>query len=151
MSYYTHTDNLKNLSASQLLNLPFKGEPYEKTHNLRKCDYCGESAGLSQCICTVCKTNIKNKADMNLAKVVRDWRYKNDSLYRSKYDSEMAADSKRDSVELMVGTPCFLIGVFFGFTYFDHIILSIFGAFMGAFAGLFLAMFIVSFINSSKN
>jgi hypothetical protein len=151
MSYYISTDKLKDFSASTLLDFQFKGEPYEKTHNLRKCDYCGERAGLFQSICTVCKTNIKNKADMNLAKAVRDWRYQNDSLYRSRYDSEMAADSKRDSVEFMVGTPCFLVGVFAGFTYFDHIVLSIFGAFMGAFAGLFLAMFIVSFINTSKN
>jgi hypothetical protein len=148
MSYYISTDKLKDFSASTLLDFEFRGEPYAKTHNFRKCGYCGESAGLFQRTCTVCGTNIKNDADMRMAEVIKQWRHKNDSLYRSKFDAEQAVESKKDTVRGLALIPLLFIGVISGFAYFDNIFLSLFGASIGAFAGMFIAWVIAGIINS---
>jgi len=148
MSYYISTDKLKDFSASTLLDFEFRGEPYAKTHNFRKCGYCGESAGLFQRTCTVCGTNIKNDADMRMAEVIKQWRHKNDSLYRSKFDAEQSVKDKESTVTGLVLMPSLIIGVIFGFAYFDNIILSFFGAFIGAFAGTLIGWIIGGIINT---
>jgi hypothetical protein len=82
---------------------------------------------------------------MKLARIVRDWRYENDALYRSKYDAESKAFEEKQSSSNAIVFCFAALGIFLGSTILHsildldfNIIVAFFGGTIGGAVGLLM-------------